>query len=70
MSQEERYGARDMSYSAWHRRNSTRRFIGIEYAQLLAMIDVDVSLYVEYDDKTKMPLALIEIAIDVGQESK
>ena len=50
--QEEKYGTRDRAYSAWHRRKSTRRFIGIEHAQLLAMIDLDASLYVEYDDGT------------------
>lgn len=70
MSQEERYGTRDRSYSAWHRRLSTRRYIGIEKAQLLAMIDLDASLYVEYDDGTKEPLALIETAQDVGQPYK
>ena len=70
MAQEEVYGTRDRSYSAWHRRNSTRRFIGIENAQLLAMIDLDASLYVEYDDGTKEPLALIETARDVGQPYK
>lgn len=68
--QEERYGTRDMAYSAWHRRNSTQRFVGIEQTQLLAMIDMDVSLWVEYDDKTKIPLALVETAIDVGQPYK
>jgi hypothetical protein len=67
---EEKYGSRDRSYSAWHRRLSTRRFIGIERAQLLAMIDLDASLYVEYDDGTKEPLALIETARDVGQDYK
>ena len=68
--QEERYGTRDRAYSAWHRRQSTRRFIGIEHAQLLAMIDLDASLYVEYDDGTKEPIALIETARDVGQQYK
>jgi hypothetical protein len=34
------------------------------------MIDLDASLYVEYDDGTKEPLALIETAQDVGQEWK
>lgn len=68
--QEERYGTRDRSYSAWHRRLSTRRFIGIERAQLLAMIDLDASLFVEYDDETKEPLVLIETARDVGQRFK
>lgn len=65
--QEEKYNVRNRHYSAWHRRLSTRRFIGIENAQLLAMIDLDASLYVEYDDGTKEPIALIETAQDVGQ---
>lgn len=68
--QEERYGTRDRTYSAWHRRLSTQRFVGIDHAQLLAMIDLDAALYVEYDDGTKEPLALIETARDVGQEYK
>jgi len=70
MAQEEQYGTRDGSYSAWHRRNSTKRFVGIEKAQNLAMIDLDVSLYVEYDDTEKHPLCLIETAVDVGQKWK
>ena len=68
--QEELYGTRDRTYSAWHRRLSTRRFVGIEKAQSLAMIDLDASLYVEYDDGTKEPVALIETALDVGQGFK
>lgn len=68
--QEQRYGAPDRTYSAWHRRNSTRRFVGLDRAQLLAMIDLDAALYVEYDDGTKEPLALIETARDVGQPHK
>jgi len=43
-----------------------RRFVGIERAQLLSMIDLDAALYVEYDDSSKEPLALIETARDVG----
>ena len=70
MAQEERYGKRPTEYSAWHRRDSTRRFVGIESAQRLAMIDIDVCLYVEYDDGSKEPLALIETAQDVGQDYK
>jgi hypothetical protein len=67
---EEIYGTRDRTYSAWHRRHSTRRFVGIDQAQLLAMIDLDASLYVEYDDGTKEPVALIETAMDIGQRFK
>ena len=70
MSQEERFGQRELVYSAWHRRNSTRRYIGIEKAQLLAMIDMDASVYIEYDDGTKDPIALIETARDIGQSHK
>lgn len=70
MSQEEIYNERRRDYSAWHRRGSTRRFVGIESAQLLAMIDLDASLYVEYDNGTKEPIALIETAQDVGQAYK
>lgn len=68
--QEETYGTRDRAYSAWHRRLSTRRFIGIDRAQLLAMIDLDAALYVEYDNGSKEPLALIETALDMGQAYK
>jgi hypothetical protein len=67
---EERYGARDQTYSAWHRRLSTRRYVGIERAQLLSMIDLDACMFVEYDDGTREPLALIETARDVGQPTK
>jgi hypothetical protein len=67
MAQEEITGVRDLTYSAWHRRESTRRFVGIECAQTLSMIDLDASLYVEYDDTTKETLALIETARDTGQ---
>lgn len=70
MPQEEKYGTRDRTYSAWHRRMSTQRFVGIERAQLLAMIDLDASLYVEYDDGTWEPLLLVETAIDKGQGYK
>jgi hypothetical protein len=70
MPQEERFGSRDRVYSAWHRRNSTRRFVGIERAQLLSMIDLDGALYCEFDTATSEPLALIETARDVGQHRK
>lgn len=68
--QEERFSLKDRAYSAWHRRLSTRRFVGIERATRLSMIDLDAALYVEYDDKSREPLALIETARDVGQGHK
>ena len=68
--QKEQYGTRDLSYSAWHRAASIRRFVGWEHAQLLNMVDADCVLFLEYHQSTKEPLALIEAAIDVGQEYK
>ncbi len=67
MAQEEKYGARDLTYSAWHRRRSISRFIDIQKAKGMSQIDVD---YIEYDDETKEPLIFIETAIDVGQTYK
>lgn len=66
MTLNETTGDRDLTYSAWHRVGSTRRFVGIENAQRLAMIDIDVAVWVEYDDHTKMPIAIIETAEDNG----
>jgi hypothetical protein len=68
--QEERYGSRDRTYSAWHRRHSTRRYVGLEKAQLLSMIDLDGALYCEFDGRSSEPLALIETALDRGQGRK
>jgi hypothetical protein len=70
MAQEEKTGQRNLAYSIWHRRRSTARFVGDELARELAMIDVDASLYVEYHDGTKDPIALIETALDVGKDYK
>lgn len=67
---EEHYGTRDLSYSAWHRADSIRRFVGWEHAQLLSMVDADAVLFLEYHERTKEPLALIEAAMDVGQDRK
>src|SRR5258708_13885845 len=70
MSQEERFGTRDRTYSAWHRRASLGRFIGADRAQLVSMCDIDAALWLEHDDLTKEPLALIETARDLGQPFK
>lgn len=68
--QEECYGTRDRSYSVWHRRRSISRYVGIEAAQTLSMVDLDMCLYVEYDDLSREPLCLVETARDVGQREK
>lgn len=68
--QEELFGTRDRTYSAWHRRHSVRRFVGLERAQLLSMIDLDGALFCEFDAETSEPLALVETALDRGQSRK
>lgn len=68
--QEERFGTRDRTYSAWHRRLSVRRFVGLEKAQLLSMIDLDGALYCEFSREDSEPLALVETALDRGQSRK
>ena len=61
MTRFERTGRRDLTYSSWHR--------GIEpYTQSdLPYVDLDA---VEYCRKCDEPLALVELAQDVGQEFK
>lgn len=58
MSRHERFGSRDLTYSKWHR-----------YAldDNITMIDLDG---LEYCRRCSMPLALIEVARDVGQAVK
>jgi len=67
MSEKERYGTRDLTYSDWHRTHSTKRFLGARQAFRLGAIDIDDC---EYDRETNEPLALIEVARDVGQSYK
>lgn len=67
MSQNERYGTRDLTYSRWHRRNSTERFLGWERATHLTYIDLDG---IEYCWICREPLVLKELAQDVGQSRK
>lgn len=68
LAQRELTGKRDLTYSAFHRAESLGRFVGIERAQTLGMIDLDASLWVEY--MGKQPLALVETARDTGQSWK
>jgi hypothetical protein len=70
MSQEERFGTRDLTYSAWHREQSTQRFVGSAGSHSLAMIDLDGVMWLEYDRGVNEPLALMELARDIGQASK
>lgn len=70
MAQDEKHGTRSLAYSAWHRMGSTKRFVAEEDARLLSQIDIDHVLWMEYDDKTKEPILLIEEAQDTGQDNK
>lgn len=54
----ERTGIRDLAYSNWHRQFCPER---------VSMIDVDG---LEYCRRCRMPLALIETALDYGQSFK
>ena len=57
MSRLERYGTRDLTFSNWHRSLSDDA----------TCIDID---FCEYCSKCRKPLALIELARDVGQAYK
>lgn len=66
--QAERYAVRDRSYGIWHRMRSIARYLDPRKAASLTMADLDSVLYVEYSYLPKLPLCLIEVAQDVGQE--
>jgi len=51
-----------MVYSAFHRIGSIKRFVGIEEARELSMIDIDAILWIEAEHTTKEPIAIIETA--------
>ncbi len=67
MSDKERYGNRDLTYSTWHRVESTRRFLDDFSAWRLGMVDIDDCEYCRF---CYAPLALIELAQDIGQQDK
>jgi hypothetical protein len=58
MSRDERYGTRDLTFSRWHR---------YALAARIKAIDLDM---IEYCQRCRMPLCLIETARDVGQAGK
>ncbi|WP_416047929.1 hypothetical protein [Cupriavidus basilensis] len=64
----EHYPTRDRSYGIWHRAPSIRRFLRPEQAEALTMVDLDSVVYTEYEHRGKLPLALVEVAQDIGQE--
>ena len=64
----ERYPTRDRSYGIWHRSKSISRFLKRRQAAAMTMADLDSVLFAEYDYPNKLPLCLIEVAFDIGQE--
>lgn len=58
MSRWERYGTRDLTFSNWHR---------TALPDYCSVIDLD---FLEYCHRCRKPLALIELARDVGQKHK
>ncbi len=64
----ERYLYRDRSYGNWHRPASIGRFMPAEAARSLTMADLDSVLFAEYHWPIKLPLCLVEVAQDIGQE--
>ncbi|RLK36117.1 hypothetical protein C7417_3893 [Cupriavidus plantarum] len=45
-----------------------QRFLPPSQAETLTMVDLDSVLFAEYDHLGKVPLALVEVARDIGQE--
>ncbi|HEY9294925.1 MAG TPA: hypothetical protein VIQ31_00880 [Phormidium sp.] len=68
--QARKYTEIDLSYSTWHRTASIQRFLGSRQAYELSMIDLDATMWIEYNQVSRIPVALIETARDVGQSYK
>ena len=64
----ERYAQRDRSYGNWHRTGSIARFLPERRAKSLTMLDLDSVLFAEYEHPCNLPLCLVEVAQDVGQD--
>ena len=62
----ERYLIRDRAYGVWHREKSICRFLDHRQARTLTMADLDSVLFIEYGHSGKLPLALVEVAMDIG----
>jgi hypothetical protein len=61
VSMHERTGKRDLTYSAWHRPDRIRAYLGPRRAAQLTVIDID---WCEYCAVCREPVALIETARD------
>lgn len=71
MADKEKCGFRDATYSAFHRTESIKRFIGDGVcANQIGMIDLDFSLWIEFSTKSYVPLVLVETARYSGNHAK
>lgn len=68
VARKELTGRRDLSYNLWHRAESIRRFIEDAEAHGLCCMDVDATLWCEWQSGSKEPLILVETAEDAGQD--
>jgi hypothetical protein len=66
--QDERYQNRDRHYGIWHRVKSIARFLSPQQAASLTVADLDCVLFTEYHYPDKLPLCLIEVGRDIGQD--
>lgn len=64
----EQWAVRDRCYGVWHRVRSIARYLSPTQSAQLTMLDVDSVLFAEFRFTDKLPLALVEVARDVGQE--
>lgn len=68
VSQHERTGRRDPTYSRWHRAPSIGRYLDSRLeAESLGMIDLDHIGFIEYENGSRTPLLLVEVAFDNGE---
>ena len=63
-------GRIDRAFNEWHRADSLKRFLPEAIALQVSCIDLDTVQFVEYDNGSREPLAILETACDVGQQTK
>lgn len=73
---EEQYGNRDgeLLYSRWHRPASMRRFVGVDVADAMSMINIDhiyrCDRWASYCGHCRRTQLIVESALDFGQSDK
>jgi hypothetical protein len=69
--QKEQTHRRSLAYSAFHRTLRIAKLLRNDYrlAQSLTTVDIDVCLWIEWDEGYKQVIALLEVAIDNGHKT-